>query len=61
MRSEAGMSLLEATIVLMVMSILAAIVAPPVASYVQSTQQAAASRDVENIGAALARMLDDLG
>ncbi len=61
MRSEAGMSLLEATIVLMVMSILAAIVAPPVASYVQSTQQAAAARDVENLGAALARMLDDLG
>ena len=61
MRSERGMSLLEATIVLMVISILAAIIAPPVGSYVQSTQQAAASRDAENIGAALGRMLDDLG
>ncbi len=61
MRNERGMSLLEATIVLMVMSILAAIIAPPVGSYVRSTQHAAASRDVENIGAALGRMLDDLG
>jgi type II secretory pathway pseudopilin PulG len=61
MRNDTGLSLIEATIVLMVMSILAAIIAPPVGSYLHSTQQAAASRDVETIGAALGRMLDDLG
>jgi len=58
---DQGMSLIEATVVLMVMSVIAAILAPPVRNYVLTTQQAAASSDVENIGAALGRMLDDLG
>ncbi len=61
MRSEAGLSLVEATVVLMVMAVLAAIMAPPVRNYVLTAQQAAASSDVEQIGAALARMLDDTG
>jgi type II secretory pathway pseudopilin PulG len=61
MRSDRGMSLLEATIVLMVLSALASIMAPPVLEYMRTTQQAAASHDVAEIGAALARMLDDLG
>ena len=61
MRNDSGMSLVEATVVLMVMSVLAAVMAPPVRNYVLTTQQAAASSDTENIGAALGRMLDDLG
>jgi type II secretory pathway pseudopilin PulG len=61
MRSDSGMSLLEATIVLMVFSAIASIMAPTVFEYVRTTEQAAASHDAAQIGAALARMLDDLG
>ena len=61
MRSESGLSLVEATIVLMVLSALASIMAPPVLEYVRTTQQAAVAHDVAEIGAAMARMLDDLG
>ena len=61
MRSESGLSLIEATIVLMVLSVLASIMAPPVLEYMRTTEQAAASHDAAEIGAALARMLDDLG
>jgi len=58
---DPGMSLIEATVILMVMSVIAAILAPPVRNYVLTAQQAAASHDAQNIGAALGRMLDDLG
>jgi type II secretory pathway pseudopilin PulG len=61
MRSDRGLSLIEATIVLMVLSALASIMAPPVLEYVRTAERAAASHDVAEIGAALARMLDDLG
>ena len=61
MRSEKGLSLVEATIVLMVLSVIASIMAPPVLEYVRTTEQAAAKHDTAQIGAALARMLDDLG
>jgi type II secretory pathway pseudopilin PulG len=61
MRSERGMSLVEATIVLMVISLIAAIMAPPVRDYVATTQEAAASADAAQIATALARMLEDLG
>ena len=55
------MSLVEATVVLMVLSIIASIMAPPVLEYVRTTQEAAAAHDAAEIGAALARMLDDVG
>jgi type II secretory pathway pseudopilin PulG len=55
------MSLIEATIVLMVLSALASIMAPPVLEYMRTTERAAASHDAAQIGAALSRMLDDLG
>jgi type II secretory pathway pseudopilin PulG len=61
MRSEKGMSLVEATVVLMVISFISAIMAPSIRDYVLTSEQAAASSDVRQIGAALARMLDDLG
>ena len=59
--AEAGMSLIEATIVLAVMSVLTAMMAPAVRSYIQSAQQAAAKKDVEAIGGAITRMLNDVG
>ena len=61
MRSERGLSLVEATVVLMVLSVLASIMAPPVLEYVRTTQEAAAAHDAAEIAAALTRMLDDLG
>jgi Tfp pilus assembly protein PilE len=61
MRSDRGMSLVEASIILMVVSALAAVMAPSVRDYVFTSQQAAAEADVKTLGAALARMLDDVG
>jgi hypothetical protein len=61
MRSERGLSLVEASIILMVFSALAAIMAPSVRDYVFTSQQAAAEADVQTLGAALARMLEDVG
>lgn len=55
------MSLIEATVVLAVLSFLSAMIAPSVRSYVQSAQQATAKKDVEAIGTAIARMLGDVG
>jgi type II secretory pathway pseudopilin PulG len=55
------MSLIEATVILGVMSMLTAVLAPAVRNYIQSGQQAAAKQDVEEIGSALAKMLVDVG
>ena len=60
MRSERGLSLIEATIVLMVLSVIASIMAPPVLEYIRTTEQAAATHDAAQIGTALSRMLDDV-
>ena len=60
-RSERGLSLVEATIILSVISVLSAILAPSVRTYVQGAQQATAKKDVEALGAALSRMLVDVG
>jgi len=61
MRSERGVSLVEATVILSVMMMLTAVLTPSVRGYVQSAQQASAKKDVEAIGAALTRMLADVG
>ena len=58
---QEGLSLIEATVILGVMSMLTAVVAPAVRTYVQTAQQAAAKRDVEAIGTALGRLLVDIG
>jgi type II secretory pathway pseudopilin PulG len=59
--AETGLSLVEATVILGVVSMLTAVLAPSVRSYVGTAQQAAAKRDVEVIGSALSRLLADLG
>jgi type II secretory pathway pseudopilin PulG len=51
----------EATVILGVMSVLAAMMAPSIRGYVLNAQQVAAKHDVEEIGGALARMLTDVG
>jgi Tfp pilus assembly protein PilE len=55
------MSLIEATIILAVASMLAAVLAPSVRNYTLSAQQAAAKADVEAIASAITRMLADVG
>jgi len=55
------MSLIEATVVLGVVSMLTAVLAPAVRNYVGSAQQTAAQRDVQIIGSALTQMLADTG
>jgi type II secretory pathway pseudopilin PulG len=59
--NQRGLSLIEATVLLAVISLLTAVLAPSVRSYVQTTQTAAAKHDVEELGEALSRMLVDVG
>src|SRR4051812_10054839 len=58
---EAGLSLIEATVILGVISLLTAIMAPSVRAYVLSAQQVAAKKDVEEISVGLTRFLTDVG
>ena len=59
--AQRGISLIEATIILGVVSVLAAVMAPTIRGYVVNAQQVGAKHDVEEIGAALSRMLTDVG
>lgn len=60
-RGEAGLSLLEATIVLLVLSTLTAVLAPTIGDFVQDSRDAKVKADVEIVGAAVTRMLADTG
>lgn len=55
------MSLVEATIILMVLAVLTAVLAPAVNQYVDDAREAKAKEDVEAIGTAVARLLRDAG
>jgi type II secretory pathway pseudopilin PulG len=55
------MSLIEATIILMVIALLTSVIAPSIGGYVSDAQQSAAKKDAEAIASALARMLTDTG
>lgn len=55
------MSLVEATMILMVVALLTASLAPAVNAYVRDSQQARARKDVGAIAAALSQMLVDVG
>jgi type II secretory pathway pseudopilin PulG len=59
--SQRGISLIEATIILAVLAILSAVLAPAIGGYVQDASRSTAKADVEVIGTALARMLTDVG
>jgi type II secretory pathway pseudopilin PulG len=54
-------SLVEATIILMVFAILTAVIAPTAGGYIKDAQQASAKADVDEISSALAKMLADVG
>ncbi|HEY4636540.1 MAG TPA: type II secretion system protein, partial [Rhodospirillales bacterium] len=59
--SERGMSLIEATIILMVLAILTATLAPTLGDYVNDARQTKAKEDVEALGASVVRLLRDTG
>ena len=59
--AQRGMTIIEATIVLMVIAMLTAIIAPTAGGYIRDAQQTAAKADVEEIASALTKMLTDTG
>lgn len=58
---ESGMSLVEATIILMTLAILTAVIAPSVGDYLEEARQTKAKEDVEAIGTGVLRLLRDTG
>jgi type II secretory pathway pseudopilin PulG len=60
-RSERGMSLVEATIILMFLFLLTAVLSPTISDYVSDARQTKAKEDVEAIGGAIIRLLRDTG
>jgi type II secretory pathway pseudopilin PulG len=61
LRSARGLSLIEATIILMVLSTLTAVIAPSVVSYTNDAKGVTAKKDVESIGTAIQQLLRDTG
>jgi len=59
--AERGMSLVEATIILMVLATLTAAISPSIADYTNDARQTAAKEDVEAIGTGILRLLRDTG
>jgi hypothetical protein len=59
--SELGMSLVEATIILMVLATLTSVIAPSAADYIEESRNVRAKEDVEVIGIGIARLLRDTG
>lgn len=60
-KAERGMSLVEATIILMVLAILTAVIAPSASDYISDARSTKAKEDVEAIGMSVARALRDTG
>ena len=58
---EDGLSLVEATIILMVLFLLTAVLSPSIADYINDARQTKAKEDVEAIGTAIQRYVRDTG
>jgi len=61
LRAERGMSLVEATIILMVLAVLTAVIAPSAGDYIEDARNTKAKEDVEAIGMAIYRVVRDTG
>ena len=59
--SERGMSLVEATIILMVLAILTSVLAPSIGDYVNDARQTKVREDLEALGTSVARLVRDTG
>jgi type II secretory pathway pseudopilin PulG len=55
------MSLVEATIILMVLAVLTSVLAPSIGDYVNDARQVKAKEDVEALGLSVARLMRDTG
>ncbi len=60
-RRQAGMSLIEATIILMILALLTAVAAPALSDYVSEAKHTKAKEDIEAIGGAIKRLTRDVG
>ena len=60
-KSEHGMSLVEATIILMVLAVLTSVLAPSIGDYVNDARQVKAKEDLEALGLSVARLVRDTG
>jgi type II secretory pathway pseudopilin PulG len=58
---QAGMSLVEVTIILMVLATLTATIAPSMGDYLEDSRNVKAKEDVEAIGTGILRLLQDTG
>ena len=58
---QTGMSLVEATIILMVLAILTSVIAPSIGDYLEESRNVKAKEDVEAIGTGVLRLLRDTG
>lgn len=61
LKGQGGMSLVEATIILMVLAIVTAVLSPSINDYVGDARRVKAKEDVEAIGIGIARLLRDTG
>ena len=59
--SSRGVSLVEATIILATLAVLAAIIAPAIGTYVDDANNVAAAHDAETIGGGIVQLLRDTG
>ena len=59
--SDRGMSLIEATIILMILFLLTAVMSPAIGDYVEDARQTKGKEDVELIGTAVVRLQRDVG
>jgi type II secretory pathway pseudopilin PulG len=59
--NQDGMSLVEATIILMILFLLTAVLSPAVTDYVNDARQTKGKEDVEAIGLSIMRLLRDTG
>jgi type II secretory pathway pseudopilin PulG len=60
-RRERGMSLIEATIILMVLFVLTAVMSPAIGDYVEDARHTKGKEDVKAIGISISRLQRDIG
>jgi type II secretory pathway pseudopilin PulG len=60
-KAERGMSLVEATIILMVLAILTAVIAPSAGDFISESRNVKGKEEVESIAMAIARLQRDFG
>ena len=59
--AERGMSLVEATLILLILATLTAVIAPSMGDYLEDARQTKAKEDVEALGIGIVRLLRDTG